>query len=162
MELVNINTVKPNPDNPRLIKNEKYKKLLKSITQSPAFMELNPLKVDEDMRILGGNMRYKACKELKIKEIYRKIFTREHAEINNKAREENGIETATYEEQCREFIIKDNVGYGEHDWDALANNWDTEQLNEWGLDLWQPEEIEDEEVEAVKPTETCETCGKSI
>ena len=138
MEIVNINIVKANPDNPRLIKNEKYKLLLKSITQSPSFMELNPLKVDENMRILGGNMRYRACVELKVKEVQIKVFTRKHADINNKAREKNGIETATYEDQCRELIIKDNVGYGEHDWDILANSWDTKQLKEYGMDVWQP------------------------
>ena len=92
------------------------------------------------MRILGGNMRYKACLELKIKEVPINVFTKAHADINNIAREKNGIETATYEEQCNEFIIKDNVGYGEHDWDVLANSWDNKKLEQWGMDVWQPEE----------------------
>jgi|SaaInlStandDraft_1057018.scaffolds.fasta_scaffold119076_1 hypothetical protein len=136
----NIKDVKPNPKNPRIIKDSKFKKLVTSITQSPTFMELNPIKVDENMMILGGNMRYKACLELKIKEIPINVFTKAHADINNEARKKNGIKTATYEEQCNEFIIKDNVGYGEHDWDILANDWDEKQLNEWGMDVWQPED----------------------
>ena len=140
MELVKINKVKPNENNPRLIKDSKFKKLVTSITQSPAFMELNPLKVDENMRILGGNMRYKACLELNMKEVQINVFTKEHADTNNIARKKNGIKEATYEEQCKEFIIKDNVGYGEHDWDILANSFDNVELKEWGLDVWQPEE----------------------
>ena len=140
MKLVKISKVKANENNPRLIKDSKFKKLVNSITQSPTFMEINPLKVDENMRILGGNMRYKACLELKMKEVQIKIFTKEHAEINNIARKKNGIKEATYEEQCKEFIIKDNVGYGEHDWDILANIYDNKELKEWGLDVWQPEE----------------------
>ena len=135
-----ITELKPNKNNPRLIKDSKFKKLVTSIIQSPAFMELNPIKVDENMRILGGNMRYKACLELKIKEVPINVFTKAHADINNIARKKNGIETATYEEQCNEFIIKDNVGYGEHDWDVLANSWDNKKLEQWGMDVWQPEE----------------------
>ena len=134
MELVKISKVKPNENNPRLIKDSKFKKLVTSITQSPAFMELNPLKVDENMRILGGNMRYKACLELNMKEVQINVFTKEHADTNNIARKKNGIKEATYEEQCKEFIIKDNVGYGEHDWDILANDWDIKELEDWGLD----------------------------
>ena len=130
-----LSQLKANPNNPRLIKDDKFKKLVKSIKQSPSFMLLNPIKVDEDMMILGGNMRFKACLELKWKEAPVEIFTREHAAQNNKSRQESGEPEATYEEQCREFIIKDNVGYGENDWDILANEWDPVQLEEWGMDL---------------------------
>lgn len=140
MELVKIRSITPNPDNPRLIKNEKYKLLLHSVKVSPAFMLMNPIKVDLDNMILGGNMRYKACMELKKKEVPIEVFTREHAEINNKARRKEGIKEATYEEQCLEFIIKDNISFGEHDWDVLGNEWDEVELKEWGLDVWQPEE----------------------
>ena len=140
MKIVKIRSITPNPDNPRLIKNEKYKLLLHSVKVSPAFMLMNPIKVDLDNMILGGNMRYKACMELKKKEVPIEVFTREHAEINNKARREEGIKEATYEEQCREYIIKDNMSFGEHDWDVLANEWNEVELNEWGLDVWQPEE----------------------
>lgn len=149
MKIVKIRSITPNPDNPRLIKNEKYKLLLHSVKVSPAFMLMNPIKVDLDNMILGGNMRYKACMELKKKEVPIEVFTREHAEINNKARREEGIKEATYEEQCREYIIKDNISFGEHDWDVLANEWDSVQLEEWGLDGFPFEEVELDAVELV-------------
>ena len=135
MKSVKINTLKPNPKNPRLIKNEKYKLLLHSVKVSPAFMLMNPIKVDLDNMILCGNMRYKACMELQKEVVPVEVFTKKHAEINNKARREEGIKEATYEEQCLEYIIKDNVSFGEHDWDVLANDWDSVQLEEWGLEV---------------------------
>ena len=114
---VPINEVKSNPNNPRIIKDDKFKKLVASIKELPQMLELRPIVVNEDMVVLGGNMRLKACKEAGLKEI--PII---------KASELN-------EEQQRAFIIKDNVGFGEWDWDALANEWDAEQLEEWGLDI---------------------------
>jgi hypothetical protein len=87
-------------------------------------LELRPIVVNEDMIVLGGNMRLKACKEAGLKQI--PII---------KASELN-------EEQQRAFIIKDNVGFGEWDWDALANEWDAEQLEEWGLDVWKGEGVD--------------------
>jgi site-specific DNA-methyltransferase (adenine-specific) len=114
---VKINEVKSNPNNPRIIKDDKFKKLVASIKELPQMLELRPIVVNEDMVVLGGNMRLKACKEAGLKEI--PII---------KASELN-------EEQQRAFIIKDNVGFGEWDWDALANEWDAEQLAEWGLDV---------------------------
>ena len=119
---VPINEVKSNPNNPRIIKDDKFKKLVASIKELPQMLELRPIVVNEDMVVLGGNMRLKACKEAGLKEI--------------------PIIKATdlSEEQQRSFIIKDNVGYGEWDWDALANEWDAEQLEEWGLDVWKVEE----------------------
>lgn len=114
---VKINEVKSNPNNPRIIKDDKFKKLVASIKELPQMLELRPIVVNEDMVVLGGNMRLKACKEAGLKEI--PII---------KASELN-------EEQQRAFIIKDNVGFGEWDWDALANEWDAEQLQEWGLDV---------------------------
>ena len=114
---VKINEVKSNPNNPRIIKDDKFKKLVASIKELPQMLELRPIVVNEDMIVLGGNMRLKACKEAGLKEI--PII---------KASELN-------EEQQRAFIIKDNVGFGEWDWDALANEWDAEQLAEWGLDV---------------------------
>ena len=149
MEIVKIGSVTPNPDNPRLIKNEKYKLLLHSVKVSPAFMLMNPIKVDLDNMILGGNMRYKACMELKKKEVPIEVFTREHAEINNKARRKEGIKEATYEEQCLEFIIKDNISFGDNDWDLLANEWDYLPLQSWGLDGFPFEEVELESEELV-------------
>jgi DNA modification methylase len=126
---VKINEVKSNPNNPRIIKDDKFKKLVASIKELPQMLELRPIVVNEDMIVLGGNMRLKACKEAGLKEI--PII---------KASELN-------EEQQRAFIIKDNVGFGEWDWDALANEWDAEQLDEWGLDVPNFEGVELDAVE---------------
>jgi hypothetical protein len=115
---VPINTVKANPNNPRIIKDDKFAKLVKSINEFPQMLNLRPIVVNDDMVVLGGNMRLKACKEAGLKEI--PII---------KASE-------LTEHQQKEFIVKDNVGYGEWDWDDLANNWDAEELTEWGLDVW--------------------------
>ena len=114
---VPINTVKANPNNPRIIKDDKFAKLVNSITEFPQMLNLRPIVVNDDMVVLGGNMRLKACKEAGLKEI--PII---------KASE-------LTEQQQKEFIVKDNVGYGEWDWDDLANNWDAEQLENWGLDI---------------------------
>lgn len=116
-EFISISKVKANPNNPRIIKDDKFAKLVKSIQEFPKMLELRPIVVNEDMIVLGGNMRLKACKEAGLKEI--PII---------KASE-------LTEEQQKEFIIKDNVGFGEWDWNDLANNWDADKLNEWGLDI---------------------------
>lgn len=113
---VKLSEIKPNPNNPRIIKDDKFKKLVKSIQEFPEMLELRPIVVNDDMIVLGGNMRLRACKEAGLKE----------APII-KASE-------LTEEQQREFIIKDNVGFGEWDWEQLANEWDAEQLDNWGLD----------------------------
>jgi hypothetical protein len=114
---VPINTVKANPNNPRIIKDDKFAKLVKSINEFPQMLNLRPIVVNDDMVVLGGNMRLKACKQAGLKEI--PII---------KASE-------LTEQQQKEFIVKDNVGYGEWDWNDLANNWDAEQLQNWGLDI---------------------------
>jgi site-specific DNA-methyltransferase (adenine-specific) len=114
---VPINTVKANPNNPRIIKDDKFAKLVKSINEFPQMLKLRPIVVNDDMVVLGGNMRLKACKEAGLKEI--PII---------KASE-------LTEQQQKEFIVKDNVGYGEWDWDDLANNWDVDELTDWGLDI---------------------------
>jgi ParB-like chromosome segregation protein Spo0J len=122
---VKISEVKANPNNPRIIKDDKFQKLVASIKELPQMLQLRPIVVNEDMVVLGGNMRLKACKEAGLKEI--------------------PIIKATdlSEEQQRAFIIKDNVGFGEWDWDALANEWDAELLIEWGLDVWKaPTEVD--------------------
>ena len=120
-----INELKPNESNPRIIKEAKFKKLVKSIKDFPEMLELRPIIVDEDMTILGGNMRYKACVHAGLKEVHVKIA--------------KGLS----EEQKKEFIVKDNVGFGEWDWDSLGNEWDNVKLGEWGMDVWQPEEAVD-------------------
>lgn len=119
--IVNINQVKPNPKNPRIIKDDKFKKLVKSIEEFPDMLNKRPLVVFTDVDgkfvVLGGNMRLKACKEIGLKEI--PII----------------VADEWTEEQKAEFLIKDNVGFGEWDWDNLANEWDSEQLNDWGLEV---------------------------
>ena len=123
---VKISKVKGNPSNPRIIKNDKFKKLVKSIQEFPEMLKLRPIVVDEDMMVLGGNMRLKASKDAGLKEVWIEV-----------------AEGLT-EEQKKEFIVKDNVGFGEWEWDMLANEWDSVQLAEWGLDVWQNEDdVED-------------------
>ena len=117
VEIIKISEVKPNPNNPRIIKDDKFEKLVKSIKEFPQMLELRPIVVNDDMVVLGGNMRLKACKEAGLKKV--PVI---------KA-------SALTEEQQKEFIIKDNVGFGEWDWETIANEWDAEQLTEWGLDI---------------------------
>jgi ParB-like chromosome segregation protein Spo0J len=112
-----LTDIKSNPNNPRIIKDDKFKKLVASIKEFPQMLSLRPIVVNDDMIVLGGNMRLKACKEAGLKEV--PII---------KASDLN-------EDQQKAFIIKDNVGYGEWDWDMLANEWDAEELVEWGLDV---------------------------
>ena len=116
MQVVKISEVKLNPNNPRLIKDDKFKKLVQSIKDFPEMLNIRPIVVNQDMIILGGNMRYKACKEAGLKEI-------------------PIIKTDLTEEQQREFLIKDNTSGGEWDFEMLANEWNVEQLEEWGLDI---------------------------
>jgi DNA modification methylase len=138
---VPINTVKANPNNPRIIKDDKFAKLVKSINEFPQMLNLRPIVVNDDMVVLGGNMRLKACKEAGLKEI--PII---------KASE-------LTEQQQKEFIVKDNVGYGEWDWNDLANNWDSEQLIDWGLDIpgFDAEVLEAEEDDFAVPDGGIET-----
>ncbi|NBS62151.1 MAG: hypothetical protein EBT26_08975 [Microbacteriaceae bacterium] len=121
MQLVNINEVKPNPKNPRIIKDGKFQKLVKSIQEFPDMLNKRPLIVFTDVDgkyvVLGGNMRLKALKELKYESV--PVI----------------VADEWTEEQKHEFLIKDNVGFGEWDWDSLANEWDAEKLDDWGLDI---------------------------
>jgi len=124
-----IKDIKPNPNNPRLVKDDKFAKLVQSIKDFPQMLDIRPIVVNKDMIVLGGNMRLKACKEAGLKEI--SIIKAEDLT----------------EEQQREFIIKDNVGYGEWDWELIASEWDAAQLNDWGLDI---PDFKAEEIEAVE------------
>ena len=114
---VKISEIKTNPKNPRLIKDDKFRKLVKSIQEFPQMLELRPIVVDENNIVLGGNMRLKACIEVGLKE----VFIVKADDLT--------------EQQKDEFIVKDNVGFGEWDWDSLANEWNTDELTDWGLDL---------------------------
>ena len=124
MEFIPISKVIPNSDNPRYIKEEKFKKLVQSLKDFPEMANARPIVVNQEMVALGGNMRLKAMQEAGWSEVPVKIVD-------------------WSEEKQREFIIKDNVGFGDWDWDELANTWETEELTEWGLDTWQPEKDAD-------------------
>jgi len=119
---VKIYKIKGNPKNPRIIKNDKFKKLVKSIQEFPEMLEKRPIVVDEDMMVLGGNMRLKASKEAGLKEVW------------------IDIAEGWSQEKKDEFIVKDNVGFGEWEWDMLANDWNSAILAEWGVDVWQNED----------------------
>lgn len=121
-QYLKISKVLPNPENPRVIKDHKYKALVKSIKEFPKMLEIRPIVVNSDMIILGGNMRLRACQEAGLKDIP-VIIAKELTESEQ-----------------REFTIKDNVSFGEWDWDALANDWDDTDLNDWGLDVWKKAE----------------------
>jgi DNA modification methylase len=116
MQRVPIGTIKNNPNNPRVIKDDKFKKLVQSIKDLPEMAEVRPVVVNTDMVVLGGNMRLKAMREAGWKDVPIQVVDWD-------------------EDKQRQFIIKDNVSGGEWDWDMLANEWDTEELQEWGLDL---------------------------
>jgi ParB-like chromosome segregation protein Spo0J len=111
-----ISEVKLNPNNSRLIKDDNFQKLVQSIKDFPEMLDIRPIVVNADMVILGGNMRFKACKEAGLKEV--PIIVADNLT----------------EEQQREFLIKDNVSGGEWDWSLLAD-WDVEQLEDWGLNV---------------------------
>jgi hypothetical protein len=139
VQKVKINILNQNANNPRIIKDKKFEKLVKSIKEFPEMLKIRPIVVDENNVVLGGNMRLRACKEAGLKEVW----------IEK-------IENFT-EEQKQEFIIKDNVGFGKWDWDILANQWDNTLLNEWGMDVWNEDinfdnffEDKDEQIETYK------------
>jgi hypothetical protein len=124
-ELLDASSLILNDDNPRSIKDDKFKKLVASLKTFPDMIEYRPVIVNKDMVIIAGNMRYRAAVELG----YKKIPTIVAKDLT--------------EEQEKELIIKDNISYGEWDWDMLANEWDTDELTEWGLDVWKkPEDID--------------------
>lgn len=134
---IDINKISTNPDNPRFIKDAKFEKLKKSIKDFPEMLKLRPIVVNKEMVVLGGNMRLAACRAVGLKKIY--IIKAENL-------------TA---EQQNEFIIKDNVGFGEWDWSVLANEWNSSELNDWGLDVWQNDDdvdysvLDDDDVDDV-------------
>jgi len=116
IEKINISKIKLNPNNPRLIKDDKFAKLVQSIKEFPEMLDIRPIVVNEDMIILGGNMRFKACKEAGLNEVpVMKVI---------------GLS----EEKQREFLIKDNISGGEWDW-SILENWNSDELENWGLDV---------------------------
>jgi hypothetical protein len=152
-QLVKISKLKNNtgqieglPKNPRILKDDKFKKLVNSIQQDPEMLQLREViayDYNKEFVVIAGNMRLKACKELGIKEIPTKILNQ-----------------STSIEKLKAYIIKDNVSFGENDWDELANNWDAEQLTEWGLDIphfapFENTEVEGEEKQSFKIEVIC-------
>lgn len=136
--LEKIYKLRKHPDNPRVIKDVKFYLLVKSIKEFPEMLEKRPLVVNKDLVVLGGNMRLRAAQQAGFKEIW--------------------IDEVDWnKDQQREFIIKDNSGFGEWDWDALANSWDVEALNDCGLDL---PPMFDEEKEDKEEKLKCDCCGK--
>ena len=125
--MIKLSSIKPNQNNPRLIKDDKFKKLVKSISEFPKMMSLRPIVVDENNIILGGNMRYKALQELGKKEIP-KEWIKKASDLSD--------------EEVKRFIIADNVGFGEWDEDVLRLDWNVDELDEWGLDLSIDEKID--------------------
>jgi len=145
MEIVKISEVKLNPNNPRIIKDDKFKKLVQSVKDFPEMLNIRPIVVNQDMIILGGNMRFKACKEAGLKQV-------------------PIIKTDLTEAQQREFLIKDNTSGGEWDWEVLKNEWDTEELDAWGLDIpaFETEEVleaEEDDFDATPPEEPITVLG---
>jgi len=122
--IIKDDDIKLNPNNPRIIKDDNFKKLVKSIIDFPEMLNIRPIVVNDDMIILGGNMRFKACKEAGLKEI-------PIIKASNLS-----------EDKQREFLIKDNLSGGEWDWELLQS-WDELELEEWGLDVWKkPVEVD--------------------
>lgn len=121
IEMVSTAKLKANPTNPRVLRDEKFEKLKRSITDFPDMLNYRAIvavtDTDGKYMVLGGNMRLRALQDLKIKEA--PVMLADH----------------WTEEQRREFIVKDNVGFGEWDWDQLANEWDAGELSDWGLDI---------------------------
>ena len=147
--MIKLSTIKSNPNNPRVCKDDKFAKLVNSIKEFPKMMELRPMVVNSDMVVLGGNMRLKALKEAGYKEVPDEWV--------------KSAESLTEEEQ-RRFIIADNVGFGEHDWDMLANEWDAVELEAWGLDMpsFETEEVleaEEDDFDTTPPAEPITVLG---
>lgn len=138
---INIEKLKPNEDNPRTIKNDRFEKLCQSIKEFPEMLNIRPIVADNDLKILGGNMRFQACKVLNFKKVPVIIVD----DFN--------------ESQINQFVIKDNVSHGDWDYDSLGNDWDAQSLDDWGLNVWTNNDIE--EIDE-KPLNICESCGQKI
>lgn len=123
--------LRTNPNNPRAIRKDQLNKLVKSLQEFPEMLEARPIVIDKDGTVLGGNMRLQAAQLAGLEEV--PVYVREWDE-----------------EKDGQFIIKDNVSFGEWDWDELGNTWNPQELAEWGLDVWQPE---DDKVKEIKEEE---------
>ncbi len=153
--MIKLSEIKPNPENPRVIKDDKFKKLCSSIEKFPKMMQLRPIVVDENNVILGGNMRLKALQHLGFKEV-QKDWIKKTSELT--------------EEEKKEFIIKDNVGFGEWDNEILIADWDVETLDDWGLKVFDVELFdgniddffEESDIEQKEKELLCPHCGENV
>jgi ParB-like chromosome segregation protein Spo0J len=127
-----LKDIKPNPNNPRVLRDEKFQKLKQSITEFPKMLSLRPMVIDENNVVLGGNMRLRALQELGFTDID-EAWVKRSSDLT--------------EEEKKRFIIADNVAFGEWDWDTLANDWEVVDLEAWGLDIPQFDEGNDEDLE---------------
>jgi hypothetical protein len=132
--MIKLSSIKLNPNNPRLIRDDRFKKLVKSISEFPKMMELRPIIIDSYNMILGGNMRYRALKELKYKDIS-DTWVKKASELT--------------EEEKQKFIIEDNVSFGQWDLDLLANEWDNDKLENWGLELEEKDILKKQIIEII-------------
>ena len=171
--MIKLSQVKPNPENPRFIKDDKFERLVQSIVLFPQMMAIRPIVVDENWISLGGNMRDRACIEIQNRG---DLFAKKILEASPKHSPDQVVdflitlsplfkgffpdgwvkqEKGLTEEQKREFIIKDNAAFGQWDFDMLANEWDAEDLQEWGIDLpFHGDDKEEEEPEEKTYTPT--------
>jgi ParB-like chromosome segregation protein Spo0J len=127
-----LKDIKPNPNNPRVLRDDKFQKLKQSITEFPKMLSLRPMVIDENNVVLGGNMRLRALQELGFNDI-----------------DESWVKRSSdlTEEEKKRFIIADNVAFGEWDWDTLANDWEVVDLEAWGLDIPQFDTVEEQDME---------------
>jgi hypothetical protein len=115
-----LKDIKPNPNNPRVLRDDKFQKLKQSIKEFPKMLSLRPMVIDENNVVLGGNMRLRALQELGFNDID-EAWVKRSSDLT--------------EEEKKRFIIADNVAFGEWDWDTLANDWEVVDLEAWGLDI---------------------------
>jgi ParB-like chromosome segregation protein Spo0J len=149
IKTVKISEPKPNEQNPRYINKANFKKLVNSLKEFPKMLEVRPLVVDENMIVLGGNMRLKALTEAGFKEVLVHQIT------------------DWTDDEKNQFIIKDNASFGSWDWEILANEWNMQKIVDWGVDL--PKEMFADDEDPVKenmqdeiPQEICPTCGSKM
>ena len=129
-----LKDIKPNPNNPRVLRDDKFQKLKQSIKEFPKMLSLRPMVIDENNVVLGGNMRLRALQELGFNDID-EAWVKRSSDLT--------------EEEKKRFIIADNVAFGEWDWDTLANDWDAEQLSDWGLNVWNDDMTNNENYEGL-------------
>jgi len=124
--MIKLSTIKPNPNNPRIIRNEKFEKLKRSIEEFPEMMELRPIVVDETNTIIGGNMRFRALQDLGKKEVP-SSWIKKASELTD--------------DQKKRFVITDNASFGEWEWEAIKSDWDLGFVADWGVDVPSPDRL---------------------